>query len=153
VTAPALSRLFVYGTLREDTVVQEILGRRPPRRPAVLRGYRRAFDEAIGYPVIRPDPASSVRGSVLDEIDAQALALLDAYEGRDYERIVVQVDLPGGAPCAAYAYVPAGARRSGPTARCGPGGERGVTSALNGAPVPPRGRTRRLPGASGPAHP
>ena len=106
-----LSRLFVYGTLQEDTVVQEVLGRRMRRRPATLRGYRRSFDAALGYPVIRPDPAAVVRGSVLEEIDDRALALLDAYEGRDYARVVVEVDLLGDAACPAYVYVPAPAPR------------------------------------------
>jgi gamma-glutamylcyclotransferase (GGCT)/AIG2-like uncharacterized protein YtfP len=44
---------------------------------------------------------------VFEEVDAQALALLDAYEGGAYARIVVEVEPAAGSACPAYVYVPA----------------------------------------------
>ncbi len=102
-----VSRLFVYGTLADDAVVQELLGHRLFGRPAVLRGYRRSFDPALGYPVIHPQEGARVAGKVLDSVDAEILAILDAYEGEHYRRVVVQVDTLEGRALDAYVYVPA----------------------------------------------
>ena len=101
-----VSRLFVYGTLGDDMVVQGLLGHRLFGRPAVLQGYDRAFDAVIGYPVIYPREGASVAGKVLDGIDAEALAILDAYEGDRYRRIVVQVKTIESRALDAYVYVP-----------------------------------------------
>ena len=103
-----IGRLFVYGTLRDDAVVQELLGHHLFGRPAVLRGYEQGSDASIGYPVIRPRSDATVVGKVLDGIDDEMLATLDAYEGHEYRRIIVQVDTPDGRTVEAYAYVPAG---------------------------------------------
>ena len=100
------SRLFVYGTLRDDTVVQGLLGHRLFGRSAVLRGYHREVDPAIGYPVILPREGATVVGKVLD-VDPGALAVLDAYEGARYRRIIVQVETLEGRRLDAYVYVPA----------------------------------------------
>jgi gamma-glutamylcyclotransferase (GGCT)/AIG2-like uncharacterized protein YtfP len=113
VAAPAgpgrvtISRLFVYGTLRDDAVVQELLGHRLFGRPAVLTGFRRTVDPAIGYPVIHPEPTATVPGTLLDGVDTEALAILDAYEGVHYRRIIVQVVTLDGRTLDAYVYVPA----------------------------------------------
>ena len=104
-----VSRLFVYGTLKDDAVVQGLLGHRLFGRPAVLNGYRRASDPSIGYPVIYPEDGARVAGKVLDGIDARALQILDAYEGDRYRRIVVRVDTVEGRTLEAYVYVPAAA--------------------------------------------
>ena len=103
-----IRRLFVYGTLRDDAVVQELLGHPLFGRPAVLRGYEQASEPSIGYPVIRPRSDAAVVGKMLDDIDEDILATLDAYEGREYQRIVVEVDTPDGRTVEAYVYVPAG---------------------------------------------
>lgn len=101
-----LSRLFVYGTLQNDTVVQELLGHRLFGRPAVLHGYQRTLDPAIGYPVIHPREGAVVAGTLLD-VDGKSLTILDEYEGPQYRRIVVQVHTVDGRVLDAYVYVPA----------------------------------------------
>ncbi|HLW59345.1 MAG TPA: gamma-glutamylcyclotransferase family protein [bacterium] len=103
----AVSRLFVYGTLKDDAVVQGLLGHHVFGRPAILQGYERAFDPAIGYPVIRACPGTHVAGKLLDGIDAEALRILDAYEGDHYRRIVVSVHTIEGRALDAHVYVPA----------------------------------------------
>lgn len=102
-----LPRLFVYGTLQNDSVVQELLGHRLFRRPAVLKGFHRTTDPTIGYSVIRPLEGASVAGTVLDGVDEKSLAILDDYEGPQYRRIVVQVHTVEGRVLDAYVYVPA----------------------------------------------
>jgi len=102
-----LPRLFVYGTLQDDTVVQGLLGHRLFGRPAVLTGFSRTDDPTIGYPVIRAQEGSVVVGTLLDGVDAQSLATLDEYEGPRYRRVVVRVHTVEGRVLDAYVYVPA----------------------------------------------
>jgi len=102
-----VSRLFVYGTLRDDAVVQRLLGHRLFGRPAVLTGFRRAVDSGHGYPVIHPEEGATVPGTLLDGVDTEALAILDDYEGVHYRRIVVEVVTLDGRALDAYVYVPA----------------------------------------------
>ena len=102
-----LPRLFVYGTLQDDKVVQELLGHRLFGRAAVLKDYDRTIDPAIGYPVIRPREGAVVAGTVLDGVDEKSLAILDEYEGPQYRRIVVHVHTVEGRLLDAYVYVPA----------------------------------------------
>lgn len=99
------SRLFVYGTLQDEHVVERLLGRRLPWQPAVLEGYCRMLDASIGYPVVHPLAGASVDGRLLDGVDQEALAALDAYEGREYRRVTVRVQMSDGRAVDAYAYV------------------------------------------------
>jgi gamma-glutamylcyclotransferase (GGCT)/AIG2-like uncharacterized protein YtfP len=101
-----VTRLFVYGTLRDDTVVQGLLGHRLFGRPALLTGYRKAIDPALGYAVIHPDEGAAVPGTLLDGVDTEALEILDEYEGASYQRIVVRVATLDGRTLDAYVYVP-----------------------------------------------
>jgi len=101
-----VSRLFVYGTLQDDERIHQLVGRRLPWRPAVLEGYCRMLDSSIGYPVVHPLAGASVDGKLLEDVDAQTLSVLDAYEGGGYHRVVVQVQTSDGRAVDAYLYVP-----------------------------------------------
>jgi len=101
-----LGRLFVYGTLRDAARVRRVVGRALPSRPAVLEGYRRVLDRSIGYPVVHPQAGSRVDGQLLAEVDADALAALDAYEGHRYRRVVVRVHTHDARAVTAYLYIP-----------------------------------------------
>jgi gamma-glutamylcyclotransferase (GGCT)/AIG2-like uncharacterized protein YtfP len=100
-------RVFVYGTLQDETLVVRLIGRRLPWRPAVLPDHERRLDATIGYPVIHAAPGACVHGRVLDGVDAATLAAFDAYEGGEYRRQVVWVKTEGGGAVDAYVYVPA----------------------------------------------
>jgi gamma-glutamylcyclotransferase (GGCT)/AIG2-like uncharacterized protein YtfP len=93
----SLVRLFVYGTLLEDARVRAVTGRIFPRRPATLHGFRRVWP-ADGYPTVVPDPDAAVAGDVLDDVDAEALGALDAYEtvGTLYDRVACVVTCADG---------------------------------------------------------
>ncbi len=103
----SIPRLFVYGTLEDEERVRRLVGRRLPWRPGVLEGYCRMLDPSIGYPVVHPLAGSSVDGKVLEDLDERTLAVLDAYEGAQYRRVVVQVQTSDGRRVDAYTYVPA----------------------------------------------
>lgn len=103
--------LFVYGTLRDEHVVERVTGRRLASRPAVLEGYCRMLDPSIGYPIVHPLAGASVDGALLEDLDERTLAAIDAYEGAEYRRVVVRVQTSDGRAVDAYTYVPAQANR------------------------------------------
>jgi gamma-glutamylcyclotransferase (GGCT)/AIG2-like uncharacterized protein YtfP len=90
------ARLFVYGTLLDDACVRDVTGRTFPRRRATLAGHR-SVRTAAGYPDVVVDVAAAVAGDVLDGLDADALAALDAYEavGTLYDRATTIVTCDG----------------------------------------------------------
>lgn len=106
------ARLFVYGTLQDESLVERLLGRRLRWQPAVLEGYCRTLDASIGYPVVHPLAGASVDGHLLEDVDRDALAALDAYEGREYRRVSVRVQTSDGRTVDAYAYVPSPSGRT-----------------------------------------
>lgn len=110
------SRIFVYGTLRDEHFVERLLGRRLAWQPAVLEGYCRMLDASIGYPVVHPLAGASVDGRLLEDVDHEALAAIDAYEGHHYRRVTVRVQTSDGRTLDAYAYLPTEGGRRAPGA-------------------------------------
>jgi gamma-glutamylcyclotransferase (GGCT)/AIG2-like uncharacterized protein YtfP len=96
--------LFVYGTLAYDRTMRALTGRIFPKRPCVLRGYRRVTPP-YGYAYIVPQEGETVQGWLVEGIPRAQLAALDAYEaeGDMYRRLPVTC-VRGGEARAAYAY-------------------------------------------------
>lgn len=101
--------LFVYGTLRREAVpaaLRSVLAR--TRHLGLGRLPGRLYD--LGpYPavVLAEDCGARVRGEVLAlPRDPSLLALLDGYEGPEYERVTRRVLLDSGQThlCWVYAY-------------------------------------------------
>ena len=105
-----MTAVFVYGTLTDEARVTALVGRPLPRRLAVLEGYERVAP-AGRYPWVVPRTGAAVEGVLLLDVDAEALAALDAYEdeGTLYVRraAVARVD---GRPVACEVYVGAAIR-------------------------------------------
>jgi gamma-glutamylcyclotransferase (GGCT)/AIG2-like uncharacterized protein YtfP len=81
----------------DEARVEGLVGRRLPRRPAVLEGFERVHP-AGSYPYVVPRTGARVEGVLLDEVDDTALARLDAYEdeGGLYVRQETVVLVDGG---------------------------------------------------------
>lgn len=99
-----LDRLFVYGTLRSGQTARSLMANSVRRsEPAVARGQLYAFP--MGYPgFIEGD------GEVVGEICwlgdlAATFALLDAYEGVDFTRVIREVRLADGEVMWAWIYM------------------------------------------------
>jgi len=91
-----MNRLFAYGTLIDPQICGDLLGRVPRSIPAILYGYVRHDVRGEVYPAIIPQAGSSVRGLLYENLSTGELALLDAYEGDEYVRSLVEVDTGQG---------------------------------------------------------
>lgn len=100
-----MDRLFAYGTLQYPGLLQQLLGRIPPHRPARLQGYARYTVNGADYPGIVPEAGCCTEGIVLQGIQAGEWERLDQYEDDLYERKIVTLNLEGGGEMTAFAYI------------------------------------------------
>jgi gamma-glutamylcyclotransferase (GGCT)/AIG2-like uncharacterized protein YtfP len=100
-----VSRVFAYGTFRAGQSARAMIAVHVvSARPATARGRLVAFAE--GYPGMLLDDTGTVVGELLELRDlAAALALLDAYEGEDYQRTMHEAKLGDGSSVWAWVYV------------------------------------------------
>lgn len=99
-----LDRMFVYGTLRSGQTARSLMANSVRRSaPAVARGQLYAFP--MGYPGF-VEGAGEVVGEVcwLGDL-AATFALLDAYEGVDFTRVIRKVRLADGEELWAWIYM------------------------------------------------
>lgn len=103
VPSSVIDRLFVYGTLRSGQTSRGLM--EPYVKcaiPATALGTMYAFPS--GHPGVVVDDAAPVQGELITLIDlASALPLLDAYEGDDFIRVLVEVATAAG-PSWAWLY-------------------------------------------------
>lgn len=91
-------RFFFFGTLLDDEVLEIVVGRKVPesdKRPAFLPGYRRVKAEGVTYPIIVPQLAAQVSGSLVSSIGAEEAERLIAYEGANYDLVSLPVQCSG----------------------------------------------------------
>ncbi len=94
--------LFIYGSLRDSRIFQSVSGlsfsRRPSRldertlfaEPAFLPDYRRVSpDNVYFYAVAAPE--ARIEGLVIYDVPFSAMAEIDRYEGKRYQRETVQI--------------------------------------------------------------
>lgn len=91
-------RLAVYGSLAPGgSNHDQLAGLKGDWQPAMVRGrlVESGWGAAQGYPGLRPDPfGPEVHVQVFTSDDLPAhWARLDAFEGEEYERVVVEADL------------------------------------------------------------
>lgn len=59
--------------------------------PAVLADHARHKVRGVDYPAVVPEPGSSVRGVLVENLSDAAVSRLDSFEGDEYERREVHV--------------------------------------------------------------
>ena len=98
-----IDRLFVYGTLRSGQTARSLIAPHVVRsEEATIRGEIYAFP--MGYPGL-VDGDGVVKGELMWLSDlAAALALLDAYEGADFVRVLKPVTRANGTLEPAWVY-------------------------------------------------
>lgn len=94
----AMNKIFVYGTLMAEPVVTTLIGRMPPHDKARVVGYARHPVRDRVYPAIIPvttqhHRAAVVEGLLLRDLHEGEMQRLDWFEGTDYRRVIVRVEL------------------------------------------------------------
>ncbi len=104
-----MERLFVYGTLApgkpNEHILQELEGE---WLPATVKGelHQAGWGAELGFPAIKLDDAAGEVSGLL--FCSYALkehwAMLDEFEGEQYERVIVNATLESGEQVEAYVY-------------------------------------------------
>lgn len=103
--------LFIYGTLQDADILGAVLGR--PVDVTRLRRARAPHYRAVAhpdrvYPALVKATADTASGLLLENLSALDLAVLDAFEGDEYRREAIAIEVEG-APSTADAYLPVAA--------------------------------------------
>ena len=91
-----MDKLFAYGTLLDETLVRDLLGRVPRSQPAVLKGFRKGRHPTAPHETAEPDPSSTIPGRMYEDVSADEFDRIDVYEEVPeglYRRIVVTVEI------------------------------------------------------------
>jgi len=100
--------LFVYGSLRsefDNAYVRKLRGEADLIGPATVRG---SIFRIAEYPGYKREPDGVVHGEVwLLRNPERTLAALDAYEGAEYSRVLIDASPEGGEypPAVAWIYL------------------------------------------------
>ena len=89
-----MERLFVYGTLRDESLLVALLGRRLRRKDATLPHHRREVHPTGAWPLALRDPSATVEGTLLYGLRKDDFARLDGYESVQeglYSRVATHV--------------------------------------------------------------
>lgn len=100
--------LFLYGTLRDSEILAAVLGREVPPEEivtAVAPGWRAVYYPGAVYPALIPGLRHAAEGVVLKALPPADHDRLDAFEGVEYRRGLIDVTL-GAETIAAWAYLP-----------------------------------------------
>lgn len=97
-------RLFCYGTLCIPAIMRQVSGTVPVSRPAVLPDYAAYALVGLHYPGIVPEPGTRVNGVLYGGLGRVQFMRLDAYEGEQYRRIRVWLDVGDGQRLQAWTY-------------------------------------------------
>ena len=107
--------LFVYGSLHDRRIFQSVSGYSFTLKPSRVRGqtlfaelallarHRKMSPDNVYFYAVSDD-SSRIDGFVIHDVPAEAMAEIDRYEGKRYERQTVIVNTAGG-PAEVYAYL------------------------------------------------
>jgi len=99
--------LFIYGSLRDSRIFKSVSGLSFSRKaskvdsetlwaePAFLAHYRKVSPDNVYFYAVSA-PSSKIEGLVVYDIPGWAMAEIDRYEGKRYEREIVQINTANG---------------------------------------------------------
>jgi gamma-glutamylcyclotransferase (GGCT)/AIG2-like uncharacterized protein YtfP len=99
--------LFIYGSLRDSRIFKSVSGLSFTRKaskvdvetlwaePAFLAHYRKVSPDNVYFYAVAA-PSSKIEGFVVYDVPAWAMAEIDRYEGKRYEREIVEVNTANG---------------------------------------------------------
>ncbi|HEY1058516.1 MAG TPA: gamma-glutamylcyclotransferase family protein [Limnobacter sp.] len=87
--------VFVYGSLMYLPVWQQVVQGQYAQQPAMAHGFARYAVPGEQYPAMVVQAAGQVRGLVWLNVDHGDIQRLDAFEGEEYERRTIWVNMSG----------------------------------------------------------
>ncbi|NMG35803.1 gamma-glutamylcyclotransferase [Azoarcus sp. TTM-91] len=87
---------FTYGSLMCTDIMFGVAGLALQHEAAILRGHRRHPVRGEAYPGMVPAAGAQVAGVLYRDVPPAALVRLDAFEGEQYLRLTVKVELASG---------------------------------------------------------
>ena len=101
------TNLFVYGSLRDPQIFESVCGMSFTRKsgkadahtllaePAFLAGHKKVSPDNVYFYAVE-SPGAKIEGLVIYDVPAGAMAEIDRYEGKRYERETVRVHTAHG---------------------------------------------------------
>ncbi len=100
-----MPHIFTYGSLMCPQIMERVCGLHANSRPATLHHFRRSRLQHLDYPGIFALKDACVPGILYLCLPAPALQRLDDFEGVQYSRQEVDVELDDGQYISAMTYV------------------------------------------------
>ena len=97
--------LFTYGTLEIPEVMEAVTGKAWASAEARAKGFAKFLLNGRIYPGMTAAPGAICSGRIYYHIDRRTLEVLDAFEDEVYTRERIEVEVEGGRPLQAYAYL------------------------------------------------
>ena len=96
---------FAYGTLMCEDIMVAVTGRSFRHIPGTLHRYQRRAIQGEVYPGLVAKKGGVVEGITYLNLPDETWAQLDTFEGKMYQRKMVNADLMNGTSVEAYTYV------------------------------------------------
>lgn len=90
-----MQNIFVYGTLQSPEIVKKLTGKSFKITPAVLPGYKLCCIKNCDYPAVIQHNDMETNGFVLENVDDLSIDIISYYEGDEYEKRQVTVNMNG----------------------------------------------------------
>jgi gamma-glutamylcyclotransferase (GGCT)/AIG2-like uncharacterized protein YtfP len=97
--------LFVYGTLQHSAVMEAVTGLRPESVAAHVEGLARFTVRGEVYPAVVESPGARTDGLLYLDLESPTFDVLDRFEGRSYQRRLVEAITAAGERVGAQVYV------------------------------------------------
>lgn len=85
-------------------VFEQVAHRLPRSSEAILENFKRVRVQNESYPAALPAIGEKIIGTLWLDVSEEEILQLDAFEGSDYQRVIVNVSDLAGQPYAAYFY-------------------------------------------------
>ena len=103
--AASATHVFTYGSLMFAPVWERVCRRSYSNQLARLAGHSRFALMGESYPAVVKAEHGTVSGRLYFNVDAQDVVRLDAFEGKEYQRVSNTVVLADGSTCLADHYL------------------------------------------------
>ena len=88
-----IKKIFVYGTLQFPEILKRLTGKTFSLKPAILNNFQRCCIKDCDYPALIQSSGAKTEGFILEDMDDISLKAIDIFEGDEYEKKEVTVNV------------------------------------------------------------